>query len=222
MEVAAEDGRRRRPTSSEEPDDEAPQSEATKAGCSSLWRKVRPARTKARGGAAAEAAGGRRRVAKKETGLAALAEPGAEQPELPPLYPGPTPANPFGGQAFDILFFDLIDNADEPIHPTGATGGTSQPEPEPTAPASARADHGRARAGCRAGARADRRRAGAGRRAGARRAGSCRRAAGPRLLDEPEEPAPEPANDTASELQPIIVGAEAEPAGDKKRGWWRR
>ena len=31
----------------------------------------------------------------------------AEQPELPPAYSGPTPANPFGGQNFDI--FDLID-----------------------------------------------------------------------------------------------------------------
>ena len=38
-----------------------------------------------------------------------FADPGAEQPDLP-VYLGPTPANPFGGQAFDI--FDVLEQAE--------------------------------------------------------------------------------------------------------------
>jgi ribonuclease E len=55
--------------------------------------------------------GGRRRRRDSDDGeLSPLAEPGAEQPDLLPIYAGPTPANPFGGQGFDI--FDVLEQAE--------------------------------------------------------------------------------------------------------------
>jgi ribonuclease E len=54
--------------------------------------------------------GGRRRRRDGEGELASHALPGAEQPEVAPVYTGPTPANPFGGQAFDI--FDVMEEAE--------------------------------------------------------------------------------------------------------------
>ena len=54
--------------------------------------------------------GGRRR--RPEDGvIPPHAAPGADQPELPPVYSGPTPANPFGGHAFDI--FDVLEQVEE-------------------------------------------------------------------------------------------------------------
>jgi ribonuclease E len=53
--------------------------------------------------------GGRRR--RREDGeLSPQGLPGAEQPELLPVYTGPTPADPFGGRAFDI--FDVMEQAE--------------------------------------------------------------------------------------------------------------
>ena len=54
--------------------------------------------------------GGRRRRRDNEGELPPVAVPGADQPELPPVYAGPTPADPFGGRAFDI--FDVMDQAE--------------------------------------------------------------------------------------------------------------
>jgi ribonuclease E len=55
--------------------------------------------------------GGRRRRREPGEGEGSpFADPGAEQPDLPPVYIGPTPANPFGGQAFDI--FDVLEQAE--------------------------------------------------------------------------------------------------------------
>ncbi len=54
--------------------------------------------------------GGRRRRRDGEGDISPLAVPGAEQPDLLPVYAGPTPADPFGGQAFDI--FDVMDQAE--------------------------------------------------------------------------------------------------------------
>jgi ribonuclease E len=52
---------------------------------------------------------GRRR--RGESGdLSPLGVPGAEQPDLIPVYAGPTPADPFGGHAFDI--FDAMEQAE--------------------------------------------------------------------------------------------------------------
>jgi ribonuclease E len=54
--------------------------------------------------------GGRRRRPQGDGELSPFAAPGADQPELPPVYAGPTPADPFGGRAFDI--FDVMDQAE--------------------------------------------------------------------------------------------------------------
>ncbi len=54
--------------------------------------------------------GGRRRRRENEGEMSPFAVPGADQPELPPVYAGPTPADPFGGRAFDI--FDVMDQAE--------------------------------------------------------------------------------------------------------------
>jgi ribonuclease E len=53
--------------------------------------------------------GGRRRRREDDV-LPSVAAPGAEQPDLPPVYAGPTPANPFGGHMFDI--FDVLEQAE--------------------------------------------------------------------------------------------------------------
>ena len=45
--------------------------------------------------------GGRRRRNDGKTEIPPYAEPGATQPDLPPVYSGPTPANPFGGNTFE-------------------------------------------------------------------------------------------------------------------------
>ena len=55
--------------------------------------------------------GGRRRRREPGDGEGSpFAAPGAEQPDLPAVYIGPTPADPFGGQAFDI--FDVLEQAE--------------------------------------------------------------------------------------------------------------
>ncbi|HVC59554.1 MAG TPA: Rne/Rng family ribonuclease [Acetobacteraceae bacterium] len=78
--------------------------------------------------------GGRRRRREPGDGDASpFAAPGAEQPDLLPVYAGPTPANPFGGQAFDI--FDVLEQVEASaavrLEPAGAA--TRQPE-APAAP----------------------------------------------------------------------------------------
>jgi ribonuclease E len=52
---------------------------------------------------------GRRRGG-RDGDLPPLGVPGAEQPDLVPAYAGPTPADPFGGGAFDI--FDVMEQAE--------------------------------------------------------------------------------------------------------------
>src|SRR5208283_421765 len=69
--------------------------------------------------------GRRRRRDASDGGLETVAEPGAEQPGLPPIYTGPTPANPFGGPAFDI--FDVLEQAEQAADRPFA----SAPEPVP-------------------------------------------------------------------------------------------
>ena len=54
-----------------------------------------------------------------------FAQPGADQPELLPVYAGPTPADPFGGRAFDI--FDVMDQAER--------AAEAKPAPRPSAEA---------------------------------------------------------------------------------------
>jgi ribonuclease E len=75
--------------------------------------------------------GGRRRRRDGGDGLSPLAEPGADQPELPPVYAGPTPANPFGGQVFDI--FDVMEQVEqvEAARAAAAAAAAAAPKIEP-------------------------------------------------------------------------------------------
>jgi ribonuclease E len=68
--------------------------------------------------------GGRRRRHEGDGPVPPHAEPGADQPELPPVYSGPTPANPFGGHTFDI--FDVMEQA-EAAAPSPAAPAESPP-----------------------------------------------------------------------------------------------
>jgi ribonuclease E len=82
--------------------------------------------------------GGRRRRRENEGELSPFAVPGADQPELQPVYAGPTPADPFGGRAFDI--FDVMDQVERAAEAKPAPRTSSAPEivnhtaPEPDAP----------------------------------------------------------------------------------------
>jgi ribonuclease E len=155
--------------------------------------------------------GGRRRRHEDEGGLPEVAEPGAQQPDLPPIYAGPTPANPFGGPAFDI--FDAVEQAEAHAKPAPAPAVTSLPivagpppaiEPvadiEPTAESEARDEPPAIEPPLQPPGRDE---------------------LPPAAL--PEQP-PAPANDRGTEpaIQPILVGAEETPPVEKKRGWWRR
>ena len=74
--------------------------------------------------------GGRRRRRDGTEEFSAVAEPGAEQPDVGPAYSGPTPANPFGGQAFDI--FDVMEQAE--------TAAAQRTRTRPSAPAAVAAE----------------------------------------------------------------------------------
>ncbi len=50
-----------------------------------------------------------------------------------PAYTGPTPADPFGGQVFDI--FDMMDQADERLPPPVSAPPTPEPPPDVADPA---------------------------------------------------------------------------------------
>ena len=69
--------------------------------------------------------GGRRRRRDEDT-PSAVSEPGAEQPDLPPAYDGPTPANPFGGRGYDI--FDALERAEEQAALATNTAVIASPE----------------------------------------------------------------------------------------------
>ncbi|HVZ08440.1 ribonuclease E/G [Rhodopila sp.] len=79
--------------------------------------------------------GGRRRRREGEGEISPLAIPGAEQPDIASAYVGPTPANPFGGQVFDI--FDVMEQVEmrstPPKQQAAAIVNVSAPEPEPEA-----------------------------------------------------------------------------------------
>jgi ribonuclease E len=160
--------------------------------------------------------GGRRRRHDGRGDVPPHAEPGAEQPELPPVYAGPTPADPFGGHTFDI--FDVMERAEDeaaapppPVivaepEPEPAQGEAVReaPEPEPAEAVVAFAEPAVAEAV----------------------------ASEPEPpVAEPPAPAPEPtadpvaANDAAAPepaVKPIIIGGEQDVIVEKKRGWWRR
>ncbi len=166
--------------------------------------------------------GGRRRRRGDEV-LPEIAAPGAEQPDLPPIYAGPTPADPFGGQGFDI--FEVLEQAEQQATISGAASSASPlpvmiepfvaPEPvpditpEPGTTGTAMTDPLDSEASAtEPGASAP-----------------PETVSAPLSQPEPPEP-PAPANDPAPPeppvIQPIVIGAEEAPPATRKRGWWRR
>jgi ribonuclease E len=168
--------------------------------------------------------GGRRRRHDGETSVPAHAEPGADQPELPPVYSGPTPANPFGGQAFDI--FDVMEQVEEAAQPRAATAASVEPEPAPAAEPELAVAAPLPMAEPEAFTEAQ----------AAELPPATHEPEPVTEAEQPPEPdlaAPEPsataeppvpANDVAAEpaVKPIIVGGEPDAVVEKKRGWWRR
>jgi ribonuclease E len=155
--------------------------------------------------------GRRKRRDGTEGDLLAVAEPDAEQPELPPVYAGPTPANPFGGEVFDI--FDVLEQAEQRA---AAALHAVEPTPEPvakpeivtiselkpvvveTAPEQVAEVVPVPEAVAVVAAAPE-----------------------PEPLPEPEQ-VPELVSDpvVGPAIQPVVIG-EAPPV-EKKRGWWRR
>ena len=142
--------------------------------------------------------GGRRR--RREEVAPEISAPGADQPDLPEVYVGPTPANPFGGQVFDI--FDVIEQAEAralesvphaPVAvPTPELAPETHPEPEPEPTPEA-----------------------------------LEAAIAAELAPPAPEPAPEPPPAREEPvigpaIQPVVIGAEPEPPAAPRRGWWRR
>ena len=211
--------------------------------------------------------GGRRRRREDDV-LPSISEPGAEQPELPPVYVGPTPADPFGGHVFDI--FDVLEQADARAAAAAARTEPAAAIPAPVAgPAIAAVPDAPVPAAEESGLPAV---AASEPLAAAPPAaesvatpavtpapfapvepprGESPRGETPRAEPVPE-PVPEPvvaplaapvaeapaeapaevqaeapaeaeaADDAAPAIKPILVGTEAEPPAEKKRGWWRR
>ena len=197
--------------------------------------------------------GGRRRRREGEEETATQPRPGqaVDEPQAshdapeyaPPPYTGPTPANPFGGDAFDI--FDMIDLAGEESTPLQAVPLQAAPlQAAPLQAAPLQAGPVPASAGD------------APMPVGEPVAPELKSAepenvapefsepdAAPAALPEPELPAAveaaagpaeraplaedgaaEPAEagpEAGSGIRPVVIG-EGEPAADRKRGWWRR
>jgi ribonuclease E len=166
--------------------------------------------------------GGRRRRPDGKPEVPPHAEPGADQPDLPPVYSGPTPANPFGGHTFDI--FDVMEQVEAAAPSAVAAPATPAPillepaaayapAPEPALPA-AEPELPAASVAV----------------AGPLLAAPAHGDAEPDA--EPEEvpaaaPPPEPmtaADDPPPEaaIRPIIIGNGEDAVVEKKRGWWRR
>ncbi len=191
--------------------------------------------------------GGRRRRRDGDGELSPLALPGAEQPDLLPVYAGPTPADPFGGRAFDI--FDVMDQAEraaeaQPIARAVAAieiVNATAPEPKAHEPGLVDALLAEMPAPVEIAAEPEHARP---------------ESVPPELVSSelvpPENARPEPvsgaplteiaaaeqppeteaadAEQTATAeppapeplVKPILIGSEEAPAAEKKRGWWRR
>ena len=158
--------------------------------------------------------GGRRRRPDGNGEILPHAEPGAEQPDLPPVYTGPTPANPFGGNTFDI--FDVLERTEAETPAQMAAPVVMEPEPADVGPGS---EPGQAE--------------------GDTAAVPESQPADAVVLTEPEpaqteatgaEPEATPlapvlaANDATPEpaIKPILIGGERDVVVERKRGWWRR
>jgi ribonuclease E len=129
------------------------------------------------------------------------AAPGADQPDLPPVYRGPTPANPFGGHGFDI--FDVMERVEE------TAAAPTRPEPAPEQAAEPQAEARTALVEELSPSPIEAASSGA-----------------QPVSEPPSESAPEPiaAGDAEPEpaIKPIVIGSGEAPVAEKKRGWWRR
>ena len=189
--------------------------------------------------------GGRRRRQDGVDGeVPSHAEPGADQPDLPPIYTGPTPANPFGGHAFDI--FDVLDRAEPaaanaaPVveaPEVGAPEPVAQRDPEPAPPVPALPVPALPVPALPVMAEAD------------PQSDVDQALADALAIPPTPEPAsytePEPAtalepmfapphtepvmeaaasntNEPDPAVRPILIGESEAPVAQKKRGWWRR
>ncbi len=179
--------------------------------------------------------GGRRR--RRDDGeISPFAVPGAEQPDLLPVYAGPTPADPFGGQAFDI--FDVMDQVERQAEAAPIVRAVSAveivnvtgPEPEP-APREAASDWMPEADPAPDVAEEPISVAEPAPVATAEILNATAPEPSPERLEvaPPEPQVPTPANDVAPEpapaapvVVPILVGAGGDPPAEKKRGWWRR
>ena len=182
--------------------------------------------------------GGRRRGRHDgEANIPTHAEPGADQPELPPVYSGPTPANPFGNHAFDI--FDVMEQVEEAAQPQAVPAAPVEPEITPVAEPELAVAAPLPMAepeGMSIEVQAPELPSAASEPeplAAAEPLPEPEPMAAAEPMREPEPAAPEssaaaappvPANDIAAEpaVKPIIIGGEQDAAVEKKRGWWRR
>jgi ribonuclease E len=188
--------------------------------------------------------GGRRRRREDDV-LPQVAEPGAEQPDLPPVYAGPTPADPFGGQAaFDI--FDVLERAEQQqaeqasvasaAREPAVAAPVAEPEPElampePVTPEPVTPEPVTVELALEESVETV-----------PEPVAEVPAAAEPLVEAPAPEPAPEPVAETVAAapepapeppqpandvvvgpaIQPIVIGAENAPPAEKKRGWWRR
>ena len=164
--------------------------------------------------------GGRRRRPADE-GISAVSEPGAEQPELLPAYDGPTPANPFGGQAFDI--FEALERAQEQAAQNVAPASSIAEVPRVEAMATEQLPS-QFEAEQVAHHAADLEPP----IVAASPAAAEPPPADPAIVEmtSPIETAPAeaaPAEAIISQsIQPVLIGIGAEAPTEKKKGWWRR
>jgi len=189
--------------------------------------------------------GGRRRRRDDDPALVAVREPGAEQPEVP-AWTGPTPADPFGGQNFDI--FDVLERAEQAAEANATPEATAEPAPSLTSEAPAAEPVPEVVAGPTEAApvevvpveavpvEAVPAEAVPVAIASAEVAAAEPVAAPPAAVEpdpapapvaaepgavEPEAAAPEPEARAEPVVKPIVIGVD-EVAAPKKRGWWRR
>ncbi len=171
---------------------------------------------------------GRSRRRGDET-LPEIAALGAEQPDLPPVYAGPTPANPFGGTAFDI--FDALEQAENQATAAPAPAlplmvepaVTPEPVPDIDPEPAATTMGSRAAEPALPITLAEE-------IVAAENPDASLAAAPTEAVPEPEavpspDEAPVPANDEAAAepaLKPILVGQDDTAPAQRRLGWWRR
>ena len=195
--------------------------------------------------------GGRRRRRENEGELSPFAVPGADQPDLQPVYAGPTPADPFGGRAFDI--FDVMDQAERAAEAQPAARSPSAaeivnnsgPEPEVTSDAApseivsagevveeaivafvdagpSATIHNEPEAPVAAQTEQEIVNSAAPEPESETLQPHAEAAASQPVEDAPAEiDKPEPSRSEPL-VKPILIGADGEPLAEKKRGWWRR